>query len=74
MLYLICYCDLFVTFSTLNCFRRNNNYENQFYNTWFYDLHGGRTEYVITIACMIGNYHDFSFQGCKSFFIQTHKL
>ena len=24
------------------------------YNTWFYDLQGGRTEYVITIACMIG--------------------
>ena len=24
------------------------------YHTWFYDLHGGRTEYVITIACMIG--------------------
>ena len=24
------------------------------YHTWFYDLHGGRTEYVITIACMSG--------------------
>ena len=24
------------------------------YNTWFYDLDGGRTEYVLTIACMIG--------------------
>ena len=24
------------------------------YDTWFYDLDGGRTEYVITIACMIG--------------------
>ena len=26
------------------------------YHTWFYDLHGGRTEYVITIACMIGKF------------------
>ena len=24
------------------------------YSTWFLDLNGGRTEYVITIACMIG--------------------
>ena len=24
------------------------------YGTWFFDLYGGRTEYVITIACMIG--------------------
>ena len=24
------------------------------YSAWFYDLDGGRTEYVITIACMIG--------------------
>jgi hypothetical protein len=24
------------------------------YGTWFFDLNGGRTEYVITIACMIG--------------------
>lgn len=24
------------------------------YHTWFYDLAGGRTEYVVTIACMIG--------------------
>ena len=24
------------------------------YSTWFFDLNGGRTEYVITIACMIG--------------------
>jgi hypothetical protein len=24
------------------------------YFTWFFDLNGGRTEYVITIACMIG--------------------
>ena len=24
------------------------------YSTWFYDLEGGKTEYVITIACVIG--------------------
>ena len=24
------------------------------YQTWFYDLHGGRTEYVVTVACMLG--------------------
>ena len=24
------------------------------YSTWFYDLDGGRTEYVITIACIVG--------------------
>ena len=24
------------------------------YSTWFFDLNGGRTEYIITIACMIG--------------------
>ncbi len=24
------------------------------YQTWFFDLNGGRTEYVVTIACMIG--------------------
>ena len=25
-----------------------------FFSTWFYDLGGGRTEYVITIACTVG--------------------
>jgi hypothetical protein len=24
--------------------------EEPTYHTWFYDLHGGKTEYVITIA------------------------
>jgi len=28
--------------------------EDDMYHHWFYDLNGGRTEYVITIACMIG--------------------
>ena len=28
--------------------------DNYLYSTWYYDLLGGRTEYVITIACMIG--------------------
>ena len=27
---------------------------NVTYDTWFTDLNGGRTEYVITIACMVG--------------------
>lgn len=25
-----------------------------FHSTWFFDLNGGRTEYVITIACLVG--------------------
>ena len=28
--------------------------DEQCYSTWFYDLSGGKTEYVLTIACMIG--------------------
>ncbi|QQP57419.1 Uncharacterized protein FKW44_002400 [Caligus rogercresseyi] len=28
--------------------------EDVFYSIWFYDLSGGRTEYVVTIACMVG--------------------
>jgi hypothetical protein len=28
--------------------------EAEHYDTWFFDLNGGRTEYVITIACIIG--------------------
>lgn len=28
--------------------------KNDEYSAWFFDLNGGRTEYVITIACMIG--------------------
>ncbi|CAB4068164.1 unnamed protein product [Lepeophtheirus salmonis] len=36
-----------------------NTYDSQtnddvFYSIWFYDLSGGRTEYVVTIACMVG--------------------
>ena len=27
---------------------------NEEYSTWFYDLSGGRIEYVLTIACIIG--------------------
>ena len=27
---------------------------NEEYSAWFYDLSGGRTEYVLTIACIIG--------------------
>uniref|UniRef100_A0A0K2UDL8 Protein tyrosine phosphatase, receptor type, J [Myotis lucifugus] n=1 Tax=Lepeophtheirus salmonis TaxID=72036 RepID=A0A0K2UDL8_LEPSM len=36
-----------------------NTYDSEtnddvFYSIWFYDLSGGRTEYVVTIACMVG--------------------
>ena len=31
-----------------------DNKNNHQYEAWFRDLQGGRTEYVITIACMVG--------------------
>lgn len=33
---------------------KGNGHIDQNYSTWFCDLQGGKTEYVITIACLIG--------------------
>lgn len=33
---------------------KNSLEKDAVYSTWFFDLNGGRTEYVLTIACMIG--------------------
>lgn len=40
--------------SSKNWSSKAQSHHDQMYHTWFYDLHGGRREYVITIACMIG--------------------
>jgi hypothetical protein len=40
--------------NTINILAKKDDDETDNYYTWFYDLVGGKTEYVITIACIIG--------------------